>query len=300
MQLQAAGSSPLARGKSPCRVGPQPERRFIPTRAGKMLWGLVWACGRAVHPHSRGENPISAMVGIAFSGSSPLARGKSQERQHLQDADGFIPTRAGKIAGCISDVRGGKVHPHSRGENGLSAYATHRAQGSSPLARGKWSFGVGEVDRDRFIPTRAGKISFNFNYLVSLRVHPHSRGENKSTHPMITSGYGSSPLARGKCRYGNSIDPHDRFIPTRAGKIPRQGRVLRAPWVHPHSRGENVGGERGCVGFVGSSPLARGKCCPGRVGWARLRVHPHSRGENIAAREGTYQRSGSSPLARGK
>ena len=54
--LSPLGSSPLARGKW-LRSG---ETRtligFIPTRAGKMVCRGEGTTGRAVHPHSRGEN----------------------------------------------------------------------------------------------------------------------------------------------------------------------------------------------------------------------------------------------------
>ena len=77
MRLEA-GSSPLARGKSGPGTRPGHRIRFIPTRAGKILYGM------------------SAKSFV--QGSSPLARGKSATAVDMREADGFIPTRAGKMA----------------------------------------------------------------------------------------------------------------------------------------------------------------------------------------------------------
>ena len=111
---------------------------------------------------------------------------------------------------------------------------------------------------------------------------------------------GSSPLARGKSDRLAASTALARFIPTRAGKMPRLLRCLAPMWVHPHSRGENSAEAGEEFGGVGSSPLARGKLrgglrgdrdigfIPTRAGKIGARcgagrnvgVHPHSRGEN--------------------
>ena len=51
----------------------------------------------AVHPHSRGENPIQEAKVNNLCGSSPLARGKCGSSDTACQYQGFIPTRAGKI-----------------------------------------------------------------------------------------------------------------------------------------------------------------------------------------------------------
>ena len=111
-----------------------------------------------------------------------------------------------------------------------------------------------------------------------------------------------------------------RLIPTHAGKTADREAVPARAAAHPHSRGENSGGEH--IGFSeeGSSPLTRGKLAaqegnnlqtgliPTHAGktriatsvWSRSTAHPHSRGENREV-PGRHRRpAGSSPLTRGK
>ena len=112
----------------------------------------------------------------------------------------------------------------------------------------------------------------------------------------------------------------DRLIPAHAGKTRSNASPARAAWAHPRSRGENQGGQGGCPGPRGSSPLTRGKppaaCCPGQIGrlipahagktrkgvniWHVVRAHPRSRGENARHRRAHHRPPGSSPLTRGK
>ena len=91
----------------------------------------------------------------------------------------------------------------------------------------------------RFIPTRAGKISIKTGAAAAAP--------------------GSSPLARGKFKWGTTNFQRWWFIPTRAGKIARPHKPPVPAPVHPHSRGENRVFIVGAACAVGSSPLARGK-----------------------------------------
>mgnify|MGYP000880405712 CR=1 FL=1 len=106
-------------------------------------------------------------------GSSPLARGKSSWNcsQHRVQA----------------------VHPHSRGENAGAETGYSWAEGSSPLARGKFVRYSEKWPRYRFIPTRAGKI------LVDWVVYP-----------LGLSDFGNPRLARR--RLSKSLTPRRRFV----------------------------------------------------------------------------------------
>ena len=172
--------------------------------------------------------------------------------------------------------------------------------GSSPLARGtRYNRSLDRV-ACRFIPARAGNTGSRLRCVVSLPVHPRSRGEHNMLAPPEAMFDGSSPLARGTripdTRQGRS----SRFIPARAGNTHEKRRQARQVPVHPRSRGEhsNEAGEERFV--IGSSPLARGtpgadhreleeiRFIPARAGntaspvWTRTRapVHPRSRGEH--------------------
>ena len=135
--LLIQGSSPLTRGKPRRSARGGRVRRLIPTHAGKTrLLRLARSC-RAAHPHSRGENPPRRIRQIDACGSSPLTRGKPCRSQAEALDRRLIPTHAGKTPwGVYASVRFG-AHPHSRGENGVSARRRPRPAGSSPLTRGK-------------------------------------------------------------------------------------------------------------------------------------------------------------------
>ena len=253
------GSSPLARGKwwreGRCILA----IRFIPTRAGKIEVVEHHCCRGWVHPHSRGENPISGSMGSITKGSSPLARGKCCRGCTRVAGTGFIPTRAGKIRVARAAMSRPAVHPHSRGENHNGVTSAMIQTGSSPLARGKLRASGGTWRSGGFIPTRAGKI-FCFRFFApKTAVHPHSRGENRREFSWQKFLQGSSPLARGKCRPRPRSRREPRFIPTRAGKISRDVNRRKKSGVHPHSRGENQTGNVTGAHLHGSSPLARGK-----------------------------------------
>ena len=69
---------------------------IIPAHAGKTLrpW---WRRGsRGDHPRSRGENKVEGLVGVADLGSSPLTRGKPDNRRLQVAGRGLIPAHAGK------------------------------------------------------------------------------------------------------------------------------------------------------------------------------------------------------------
>ena len=110
------------------------------------------------------------------------------------------------------------------------------------------------------------------------------------------------------------------LIPAHAGKTTDSGEGVRAQGAHPRSRGENFCRLRPGPIVLGSSPLTRGKPCPGLADGraaglipahagktlrqpcmlASPRAHPRSRGENVI--RSCMRRSwlGSSPLTRGK
>ncbi len=171
--------------------------------------------------------------------------------------------------------------------------------GSSPLARGTRGWGVEDIHRVRFIPTRAGNTQHGAGFLLALLVHPHSRGEHLCSRNRTARTTGSSPLARGTLVILKNGIGQCRFIPTRAGNT--------------------LAVEQGVPDLAGSSPLARGtrqlygqaantqrfiptragNTLAGRTRPRRIPVHPHSRGEHCTTRVATSNSCGSSPLARG-
>ncbi len=72
-----------------------------------------------------------------------------------------------------------------------------QAAGSSPLARGTRVMAKYKVECQRFIPTRAGNTGHRHGLGSRGPVHPHSRGEHVSADDVMSTEFGSSPLARG-------------------------------------------------------------------------------------------------------
>ena len=211
------------------------------------------------HPRSRGENRALDTLNMCQVGSSPLTRGKRQDRVTAPRLDGLIPAHAGKTEiGC-----------------GV-AFA---ACGSSPLTRGKRQQAGKTLDVLGLIPAHAGKTRSRGPPASHLRAHPRSRGENNPPTARAVTHAGSSPLTRGKpgsamrpvmvaglipahagktAASGGPTNPGG-LIPAHAGKTSEAIRRSCLIWAHPRSRGENVHTMVCPPCWRGSSPLTRGK-----------------------------------------
>ena len=192
--------------------------------------------------------------------------------------------------------------------------------GSSPLTRGKQA--LPDVGRAvmRLIPAHAGKTTRWGRPASVSPAHPRSRGENVATTYTVGTRRGSSPLTWGKLPVLRRQLPGPGLIPAHAGKTCRS--VLGQPGLraHPRSRGENDLLVICLIGYLGSSPLTRGKRSPeaprrrpvrlipahaGKTAdldtpTAQHAAHPRSRGENRMSVAVTLSGLGSSPLTRGK
>ena len=254
-----AGSSPLTRGKQLKRPGGRVRPRLIPAHAGKTWRRPRRAPGKTAHPRSRGENRERRRGGSAPAGSSPLTRGKREGVQLVGVVGRLIPAHAGKTDCAASLASSAAAHPRSRGEN----LGRHRDglqdRGSSPLTRGKHSYALNRVYRNRLIPAHAGKTFPGGRRRGHGPAHPRSRGENVTQRRNAAASGGSSPLTRGKpLRTARRADSR-RLIPAHAGKTScgRPGSGLSP--AHPRSRGENFGVDCDVDVRAGSSPLTRGK-----------------------------------------
>ena len=132
-------------------------------------------------------------------------------------------------------------------------------KGSSPLTRGKHTFGQCPLLYLGLIPAHAGKTTWTSSVSWRRRAHPRSRGENVVDRKPQMSMTGSSPLTRGKLHAVGGELSRDGLIPAHAGKTARQGRASRSPRAHPRSRGENLATTDLTELQMGSSPLTRGK-----------------------------------------
>ena len=160
------------------------------------MW--VWVMPRrAAHPRSRGEHCASATEVSPCLGSSPLARGTSEELAKADKLGRLIPARAGNIAAQNASKAGSPAHPRSRGEHVIGEATTTYEGGSSPLARGTLVSLRSRCLRGRLIPARAGNIDGMFSRARGFPAHPRSRGEHSWKPRTFWARPGSSPLARG-------------------------------------------------------------------------------------------------------
>ena len=93
--FMGAGSSPLARGAPLVGVSPGSYFGLIPARAGSTSLSSKRSPLRRAHPRSRGEHRKTAAKAIAWTGSSPLARGALIYIDAHTGRGGLIPARAG-------------------------------------------------------------------------------------------------------------------------------------------------------------------------------------------------------------
>ncbi len=112
-----SGSSPLTRGKPEEGDGRAGADGLIPAHAGKTRSTPAPGTASWAHPRSRGENQNGDDTTPPRKGSSPLTRGKHQERGRLGDRLGLIPAHAGKTRARALSMPRPRAHPRSRGEN---------------------------------------------------------------------------------------------------------------------------------------------------------------------------------------
>ena len=313
------GSSPLARGLLPQRIGARLDRGIIPARAGFTDRVPRGAARRRDHPRSRGVySRMNWRTSIA-PGSSPLARGLHRLVAVHEDRSGIIPARAGFTPPSRRSARPCRDHPRSRGVYSWPPRRPSGLSGSSPLARGLPPAAPRVGQRQRIIPARAGFTVAKAVADAAPQDHPRSRGVYHPRASGVGGLVGSSPLARGlrsPCRH---CRPSPGIIPARAGFTSSWPCRSWSPGDHPRSRGVYVTVTTVQRSRAGSSPLARGLpgrparhageggIIPARAGFTSASGpppltpadHPRSRGVYPLPSLASLLSPGSSPLARG-
>ncbi len=195
----------------------------------------------------------------------------------------------------------------------------HHALGSSPHAWGTLEQIALGGNVQRFIPTCVGNTTIRVGTGLDLSVHPHMRGEHRSSHIRDTLWLGSSPHAWGTLVLKEVDLIGNRFIPTCVGNTITVRPCTRRGTVHPHMRGEHTEKVCSLYSASGSSPHAWGtqdvplvtvhinRFIPTCVGnthpvdqfFISPSVHPHMRGEHCPFPFDPDMRRGSSPHAWG-
>ena len=112
------GSSPLARGLPGCPPRASLCVGIIPARAGFTRACAPGLALRPDHPRSRGVYIAALVAGLAWFGSSPLARGLHGGDCASASVLGIIPARAGFTDATNKFKNTLKDHPRSRGVYG--------------------------------------------------------------------------------------------------------------------------------------------------------------------------------------
>ena len=191
---------------------------IIPAHAGKTRIARRTHCCRGAHPRSRGENTTYSVRFSRRAGSSPLTRGKPSRPANGSKLGRLIPTHAGKTQASRRRLPDREAHPRSRGENSTDWRKDSKLSGSSPLTRGKLLDPIRINPRKRLIPAHAGKTSQPCSAPAAGAANPRSRGENNQEYFTACSGFGSSPLTRGKLNERLEDATEGRLIPAHAGK----------------------------------------------------------------------------------
>ena len=176
---------------------------------------------------------------VQMRGSSPLTRGKPQDRMSRAGRLRLIPAHAGKTRRPCGRSRGSRAHPRSRGENSSDATPAKDSVGSSPLTRGKRVRFRARRPGGGLIPAHAGKTPSLSPRLSLDGAHPRSRGENLKVSALPPATAGSSPLTRGKRTPALMISGRFGLIPAHAGKTVLSDEDHCGHAAHPRSRGEN-------------------------------------------------------------
>ena len=195
--LRGDGSSPLARGTHEGDFGGGAALRLIPARAGNTNSIPKGCYAATAHPRSRGEHMRVTSAVVRRFGSSPLARGTRIQYRRDATRRRLIPARAGNTTMLMMISCTTAAHPRSRGEHLDLAVLRAEVAGSSPLARGTPRLSGVTCGGCRLIPARAGNTLCRFVAVERYQAHPRSRGEHTSESGPSSSGFGSSPLARG-------------------------------------------------------------------------------------------------------
>ena len=193
--------------------------------------------GHPVHPHTRGDHPFETEHDAAEPGSPPHAWGPRGACQYWPPPARFTPTRVGttyprsvgpSLKAVHPHTRGDHasaqrrrdqhpVHPHTRGDHCDASTGNRARYGSPPHAWGPLNGNAWEWVGGRFTPTRVGTTARRLLPAPDTPVHPHTRGDHRSSLERPSRNVGSPPHAWGP-RAGLGEDRRwHRFTPTRVG-----------------------------------------------------------------------------------
>ena len=330
----SGGSSPRTWGTQQAAREDRLEQRFIPTHVGNTGGLSPLPPSAPVHPHARGEHqdagtglkiPLGSsprtwgtrswhLTRLTRYGSSPRTWGTRLARPAHRLPDRFIPTHVGNTSGATLTSTPTPVHPHARGEHGITCEHAPSLLGSSPRTWGTREVYESVKESYRFIPTHVGNTTTPCTSKLPRAVHPHARGEHVGAPIRVRHSCGSSPrtwgtlsgIANGSAVAGSSprtwgtraLDPNFEggggSSPRTWGTRPLPARLFLCPRFIPTHVGNTV---------HRSLHRLSGRFIPTHVGNTSninsparsIAVHPHARGEHVTGLMNATLYHGSSP-----
>ena len=153
--------------------------RNTPTHVGKTLLSLIYICIFWKHPHSRGEDALSASESRLKAETPPLTWGRHGNSFSNQSVYRNTPTHVGKTSPTFRKFFRHRKHPHSRGEDDHFAGASRAITETPPLTWGRLCVHSAYAPSSRNTPTHVGKTSQHSIAFCLGWKHPHSRGEDR-------------------------------------------------------------------------------------------------------------------------
>ena len=289
------GSSPRTWGTPFTITQDSAVIRFIPTHVGNAPHATPARSRPPVHPHARGERYWERLIDQPSRGSSPRTWGTPKGYRARRCARRFIPTHVGNAPGAEESTAFFPVHPHARGERGVSLSGDREVAGSSPRTWGTPLVTDWADARLRFIPTHVGNACLLAPSDSASAVHPHARGERSPLYSVRCSDAGSSPRTWGTQAQELGDVLFRRFIPTHVGNAVAVDLEKIKTAVHPHARGERRQGAADGRGGAGSSPRTWGTLDDRFAAPAVFRFIPTHVGNAPGAWALTTLTAGSSP-----
>ncbi len=158
------GPSPRGWGKRRDCASLRGWGRSIPTRLGKPMRQRRQQESMTVHPHTRGETPLSRPVRAPKYGPSPRVWGKPASDEPRPRSE--------------------TVHPHARGESLRTVAYSEIEAGSSPQMWGSIYTSSRFSSPHQVRPHAGGETVIGPVRFARLLEHPHARGETTAAMPV--------------------------------------------------------------------------------------------------------------------
>ena len=292
----------------------------IPACAGEAAFSELTLRRLEVDPRVRGGSKLEASKLCRTCGRSPRARGKLPDRFERARLRRSIPACAGEASRRALRLCRSRVDPRVRGGSIPDFFASDKAAGRSPRARGKQRHLADRRQHERSIPACAGEARCSRNRSSAEWVDPRVRGGSGFQSPRCLRNGGRSPRARGKRAEHHEHHSLRRSIPACAGEAyaglvysvqagvdprVRGGSMISARAFQP-SRGRSPRARgkprerRHALGGLGSIPACAGEARRSSTTCCRAGVDPRVRGGSTETINAVCIALGRSPRARGK